>query len=69
MFFLDLPTHELARRLRARRAHFFPPSMLDSQLETLEPVRSDEPVLVVDADRPVAVIAAEIVAALSPRRG
>jgi carbohydrate kinase (thermoresistant glucokinase family) len=67
MFFLDVPTDELVRRLRARRAHFFPPSLLESQLETLEPVRSDEPVLIVDADRPIGVIAAEIVDAVSQR--
>jgi gluconokinase len=69
MFFLDVPTDELARRLRARRAHFFPVSLLESQLETLEPVLSDEPVLIVDADRPIEVIAAEIVEAVSQRGG
>jgi gluconokinase len=66
MFFLDVPADELARRLRARHAHFFPPSLLESQLATLDPVRSDEPVVIVDGNRPVASVTADIVAALSP---
>ena len=33
---------ELERRMQARHGHFMPPSLLDSQLETLEPLASDE---------------------------
>ena len=47
----------LARRLASRRAHFFPPALLDSQLATLE-----EPAdaLVIDATLPVEEIVARI---------
>lgn len=34
--FLDVPSDELARRLATRPHHFAPPSLLASQLETLE---------------------------------
>jgi gluconokinase len=33
---------ELERRMQARHGHFMPPSLLDSQLETLEPLASAE---------------------------
>ncbi len=33
----------LFQRLQARRGHFFDPSLLDSQLATLEPLEPDEP--------------------------
>jgi gluconokinase len=64
MFFLDVPADELARRLCARPEHFFPANLLDSQLAALEPLRPDEPVGVVDASRPVRVVAEDIVAAV-----
>ncbi len=64
MYFLDVPVDELERRLGTRAAHFFPAGLLDSQLVTLEPVRVDEPVLVVDGDRPPGVVTADIVAAV-----
>ena len=69
-FFLDVRAEELAFRLAARPAHFFPPSLLASQFATLDPVQADEGVLVVDGGRPVLVVANEIVAAVrhgSPR--
>ncbi len=40
---LDVPRAELARRLAARRGHFMPASLLDSQLAALEPLRPAEP--------------------------
>ncbi|MFC8532141.1 gluconokinase [Nocardia sp. NPDC057227] len=40
---LDVPRAELARRLAARRGHFMPASLLESQLAALEPLRADEP--------------------------
>jgi carbohydrate kinase (thermoresistant glucokinase family) len=67
MFFLDVPATQLARRLEARYAHFFPESLLSSQLEALEPVQPDEGVVVIDGDRPVVVVAAEIVAVVRRR--
>ena len=39
---LDVAREELERRLAARRGHFMPPSLLDSQLATLEPLGPDE---------------------------
>ncbi|UGT65202.1 gluconokinase [Nocardia asteroides] len=39
---LDVARPELARRLAARRGHFMPASLLDSQLAALEPLRPDE---------------------------
>ncbi|MFD6176340.1 MULTISPECIES: gluconokinase [unclassified Isoptericola] len=39
---LDGPRELLAERLAARKGHFMPPSLLDSQLETLEPLDPDE---------------------------
>jgi len=42
--FVHLTTnrHELDRRLRARPGHYMPPSLLDSQLASLEPLGDDE---------------------------
>ena len=55
--FLDAPAEVLAERLRARAGHFFPESLLASQLQTLEPPHD---ALVVDATQPVEAIVAEI---------
>ena len=65
MFFLDVPVEELVQRLRARPAHFFPASLLASQIATLDPVGSDEGITVVDGNRPVLVVAEEIVLAVT----
>lgn len=54
----------LARRLRERPGHFFPPELLDSQLEALEPPSPDEGVLVLDASAPPDHLVASIRAAL-----
>lgn len=40
---LDVDREELDRRVHARQGHFMPPSLLDSQLATLEPLAPDEP--------------------------
>jgi carbohydrate kinase (thermoresistant glucokinase family) len=46
----------LAERLSKREDHFMPPSLLDSQLATLEPLGQDEMGVVVDiADAPKAI--------------
>jgi gluconate kinase len=39
-------------RLSKRQGHYMPPSLLDSQLETLEPLEADERGLVVPVDGP-----------------
>ncbi|WP_310101313.1 gluconokinase [Sphingomonas sp. BE138] len=47
--FLDTERDEIARRMRARSGHYMPPSLLDSQLATLERPGPDEPALRLDA--------------------
>jgi carbohydrate kinase (thermoresistant glucokinase family) len=42
---LDGPKAVLAERLKSRKGHFFPPSLLDSQLATLEPLAANEPAI------------------------
>lgn len=43
----------IARRVAARTGHFMPASLLDSQLEVLEPLEPDEDGFVIDVDAPV----------------
>lgn len=47
------PRELLAERLGAREGHFFPPALLQSQLETLEPLGPDEDGAVIDLALPV----------------
>jgi gluconokinase len=55
-------TQELiAKRLAARRNHFMPPSLLDSQFATLEEPTADEPVITSSIDAPVWAIVDDIV--------
>lgn len=51
----------LKSRLSGREGHFMPASLLDSQLDTLEPLGADEPGLTIDVD----ASAAELVAAIA----
>jgi gluconokinase len=46
---LVAPEEVIATRMEHRGGHFMPPSMLSSQLETLEPLKPDEPGWAVDA--------------------
>jgi gluconokinase len=59
--YLDAPHEVLARRLANRHGHFMPPSLLDSQLATLE-VPADA--LRVDVSPPVEEVVASIRAGL-----
>jgi gluconokinase len=54
----------LQRRMAQRRGHYMPPSLLDSQLDTLEPLGDDEPGIVVSGDLPPDRIVDEVVSAL-----
>lgn len=54
----------LAARAAARKDHFMPSSLLDSQLATLEPLGGDETGIAVDVTAPVAQIASAAVDAL-----
>lgn len=64
--FLDVPHAELERRLAARRDHFMPPALLQSQLDALEPPTPDEAALVVTPPFTVAEVAAACAARLAP---
>ena len=46
---LDNDRDELLRRLSDRPGHYMPPSLLDSQIDTLERPGSDEPILVLSS--------------------
>ena len=55
---LVAPADLLASRLRRRR-HFLPPTLLGSQLETLEPLEADENGIAIDASRPLDEVVAD----------
>jgi gluconokinase len=57
---LDGPKALLAERLKTRKGHFFPASLLDSQLATLEPPAPDEPAIRVSIEPGVDEIVATI---------
>ena len=61
---LAAPVEVLEQRIRTRRGHYMPASLLASQLETLEPLERGEPGWAVDATPPPDVIAARIIEAL-----
>lgn len=46
------------------REHFMPPSLLESQLDTLEPLDADEPGMTVDVEQTPGLIAEQVVAEL-----
>ncbi|MET0965776.1 MAG: gluconokinase [Nakamurella sp.] len=54
----------IAKRLSARMNHYMPTTLLDSQINTLEPPGPDENTLVVDLGRKPAEEAAEVIARL-----
>jgi gluconokinase len=55
----------LEARLQARPGHFMPSSLLESQLQTLEPPASDERAITLDAALPPAELAAQAAAWLA----
>ncbi|MEV0029787.1 gluconokinase [Nocardia sp. NPDC050793] len=65
---LTASREELARRMSTRRDHFMPASLLDSQLETLEPLGADERGIAVDATRAPADLVRETIAVLHSAR-
>jgi carbohydrate kinase (thermoresistant glucokinase family) len=54
----------IAERLAARRGHYMPPSLLDSQLADLEPPAGDEDALLIDIGPSAASQANQIIEAL-----
>lgn len=64
---LALDRRLAAQRIAARKGHFMPPELLDSQYETLEPLQGDEPGVTVDAAAtPEQVVAAALRAVTEP---
>ena len=57
----------LQQRVDDRRGHYMPPSLLASQLATLEPLDPDEPGFGVDTARSAADVATEVLARLADR--
>lgn len=47
---IDVPAEELHRRLEERTDHYMKASMLQSQLDTLEPLEGDEPGITLRSD-------------------
>ena len=62
---LEGPRDLIAERMRTRRGHYMPASLLDSQLATLEKPASDEDAVVVDIARSPQEIVANLVARAS----
>jgi carbohydrate kinase (thermoresistant glucokinase family) len=50
----------LEQRLQYRTGHYMPPSLLSSQLQTLEPLSSDEPAITLDIVLPTDQLVAQI---------
>jgi carbohydrate kinase (thermoresistant glucokinase family) len=65
---LDVPREDLDGRLRQRKGHFMPATLLDSQLSTLEPFSPGDEGLVVDASGPARATGAAVLEALLPAR-
>ncbi len=65
---LDAPLAELARRMGNRPGHYMPPSLLDSQLDTLERPGADEPALTLDSTQGQDRLADAILAWIAQRR-
>jgi carbohydrate kinase (thermoresistant glucokinase family) len=63
---LDGSRDLLESRLRTRAGHFMPVGLLDSQLDTLEPLADDEAGVVVDIAPPLTEVVAASVRGLAP---
>lgn len=61
---LDGSRETIAARMNARKDHFMPPSLLDSQFATLERPSAQENAIVVSIDRPPEAVATAILDAL-----
>lgn len=57
---LDGPCEMIAARMAARKHHFMPPALLDSQMATLEPPGAGEAHLRVDIAPPVSEVVADL---------
>lgn len=61
---LVAPEAAVAYRLEHREGHFVPPTILASQLDTLEPLEPDEPGWAIEAVAPPREIADKVISAL-----
>jgi gluconokinase len=68
LVYLDGPRELIAGRLAARRGHFMPANLLDSQFAALEPPGPDENPITVAVGQPVDRIVEPIAAALHATR-
>ncbi len=59
----------IGARMAARKGHFMPESLLDSQFATLEPPQPDEDFVSADIDQSIERIAVSLVEALERRKG
>ncbi|MDO9563033.1 MAG: gluconokinase, partial [Bradyrhizobium sp.] len=66
--YLDGTQDLIAGRLAARKGHFMPPGLLDSQFGTLEPPAENEHPVTVSIDAPVETIVDDIIRRLGPGR-
>lgn len=68
VFFVHLvgPRELIIDRLERRAGHFMPPSLLDSQYATLEPLRMDEHGITVDVSRPLEESVGTVTALMRP---
>lgn len=55
----------IGARMRKRKGHFYPPSLLQSQFDTLEPPAPDEKAIVVSVDQSVSRVVDAIVESLA----
>ena len=61
---LDVDPDVLRARLRARRGHFMPPSLLESQLAALQSLGPDEPGATISADAALDVVVGRVIESL-----
>ncbi len=62
-------TTTLQARLEGRRDHYMPPSLLTSQLATLQSLEDDEPGWRVDAEGDVVDVVRQVLQALADEKG
>lgn len=60
LVYLQGPKELISRRLAARKGHFMPPALLDSQFATLEEPGADERPIVISVASPPDEVAAEV---------
>ncbi|MEI7713036.1 MAG: gluconokinase [Rhodospirillales bacterium] len=67
LVYLDGSQATIADRLRARKGHFMPPALLDSQFATLEPPGPDENPMIVPIDPPPAALIETVLSRMQER--